>query len=308
MVCRPLFDVMAELITYTNCPSCGSASVFAALSAKDYTVTGELFEIWHCDDCSGRFTQNIPVLSEIGKYYQSANYVSHSDTSKGLINRLYHIVRNYTLGSKRKLIQKITGKEKGSLLDVGAGTGAFSNAMQQAGWQVTALEPDDTARKNAAAKYGLQLQSSDNLFSLEANQFDAITMWHVLEHVHDLHGYLEKYHSVLKPGGRLVIAVPNYTSYDAKAYGEFWAAYDVPRHLYHFSPKSMKILGRSKGFTLVDTKPMWFDSFYVSMLSEQYKNGSGNLIGAVWNGLVSNFVTLRDKNRCSSVIYVFAKK
>ena len=247
-------------------------------------------------------------MAEIGSYYQSANYVSHSDTAKGLINRLYHIVRNYTLGSKRKLIQKITGKETGALLDVGAGTGAFSNAMQQAGWKLTALEPDETARKNAAAKYGLLLQPADTLFQLDAAEFDAITMWHVLEHVHNLHGYLEQFYKLLKPGGRLVIAVPNYTSYDAKSYGEYWAAYDVPRHLYHFSPKSMEMLGKSKGFVLIDTKPMWFDSFYVSMLSEQYRNGSGNIIGAVWNGVISNLVTLRNKKRCSSVIYVFSKK
>lgn len=299
---------MPELITYTNCPCCGSASIFPALSAKDYTVSNELFEIWHCDDCTARFTQRVPNAASIAPYYQSASYVSHSDTEKGLINRLYHLVRNFTLVSKRKLVQQVTGKETGSLLDVGAGTGAFSKAMQLAGWKLTALEPDETARQNAANKYGLTLQSPEKLFQLGAEQFDAITLWHVLEHVHDLHGYLLQFQKSLKTGGRLIIAVPNYTSYDAKVYGESWAAYDVPRHLYHFSPKSMELLGNAKGFELVDTKPMWFDSFYVSMLSEQYRNGSGNLIGAVWNGLLSDLVTLRNKKRCSSVIYIFAKK
>ena len=298
---------MPELITYTHCPCCGSASVFPALSAKDYTVSAELFEIWHCDDCTARFTQRVPDAVSIGPYYQSVNYVSHSDTAKGFINRLYHLVRNYTLGSKRKLVQEVTGKKTGTLLDVGAGTGAFSNAMQLAGWKITALEPDDTARGNALTKYGLILQSPDTLFTLDAEQFDAITMWHVLEHVHDLHGHLSQFQKLLKPGGRLLIAVPNYTSYDAKSYREHWAAYDVPRHLYHFSPKSMQLLGNAKGFELVDTKPMWFDSFYVSMLSEQYRNGSGNIIGALWNGLLSNLVAVRNKKRCSSVIYIFSK-
>jgi hypothetical protein len=135
-----------------------------------------------------------------------------------------------------------------------------------------------------------------------------ITMWHVLEHAHGLHGYFAQFQKILKTGGRLLIAVPNYTSYDAKVYGGNWAAYDVPRHLYHFSPKSMQMLGNEKGFDLIDTKPMWFDSFYVSMLSERYKNGSGNIIGAVWNGSLSNLVTLRNKKRCSSVIYIFGKK
>ncbi len=299
---------MPELISYSHCPCCGSASVYPALSAKDYTVSNEMFEIWHCDDCTARFTQRVPNAATIGPYYQSANYVSHSDTAKGLINRLYHFVRNYTLNTKRKLVQDTTEKGTGTLLDVGAGTGAFANTMQVAGWNVTALEPDDIARKNAANKYGLELQSPDNLFQLGNSQFDAITMWHVLEHVHELHAYLEQFHKLLKQDGKLIIAVPNYTSYDAKRYGEYWAAYDVPRHLYHFSPKSMQLLGKAKGFELIDTKPMWFDSFYVSMLSEQYKNGSGNLPGALWNGMISNLKALGNKKRCSSVIYIFAKK
>jgi len=299
---------MPELISYTHCPCCGSASIYPALSAKDYTVSNEMFEIWHCDDCTARFTQRVPNAATIGPYYQSANYVSHSDTAKGLINRLYHFVRNYTLNTKRKLVQDTTEKGRGTLLDVGAGTGAFANTMQVAGWTITALEPDDIARKNAANKYGLDLQSPDNLFQLDSSQFDAITMWHVLEHVHELHAYLEQFHKLLKHDGKLIIAVPNYTSYDAKRYGEYWAAYDVPRHLYHFSPKSMQLLGKAKGFELIDTRPMWFDSFYVSMLSEQYKNGSGNLPGALWSGMISNLKAWGNKKRCSSVIYIFSKK
>ncbi|MES2372976.1 MAG: class I SAM-dependent methyltransferase [Bacteroidota bacterium] len=299
---------MPGSISYTHCPCCHSAAVYPALSAKDHTVSGEVFEIWHCDDCTVRFTQRVPDAVSIGPYYQSANYVSHSDTQKGLINRLYHKVRNHTLNSKRKLLQEVTGKTSGNLLDVGAGTGAFSNTMKLAGWSVTALEPDDIARKKAMDKYGLELQSPENLFTQEAAHFDAITMWHVLEHVHDLHQYLEQFAKILRPGGKLVIAVPNYTSYDAKWYKENWAAYDVPRHLYHFSPKSMELLGNAKGFVLSDTKPMWFDSFYVSMLSEQYKNGSGNLVGAVWNGLLSNLKAMGDRRKCSSVIYIFSKK
>lgn len=299
---------MPELINYSHCPICGSAAVYPALSAKDHTVSGQQFEIWHCDDCTGRFTQRVPVLAEIGPYYQSAAYVSHSDTEKGLVNRLYHLVRNYTLKSKRRLVQDAAGKTTGALLDVGAGTGAFAHTMLLADWEVTALEPDDTARLNAKNKYGLELSSPDRLFSLPAQRFDAITMWHVLEHVHDLQGYLKQFHTILASGGRLVIAVPNYTSYDAKVYGEYWAAYDVPRHLYHFSPKSMEILGQAHGFRLTAIQPMWFDSFYVSMLSEQYRNGSANIFGAIWNGLLSNLKALFNREKCSSVIYVFAKK
>lgn len=299
---------MSDLITYTHCPACGSADIKPVLSAKDYTVSGETFAIWHCNACTLRFTQEAPALHKIGPYYQSAAYVSHSDTEKGLVNRLYHIVRNITLQGKRKLVQQVSGQATGNLLDVGAGTGAFSHTMQQAGWQVTALEPDDTARQNAQKRYGLSLQSPDKLFLLQPEEFDVITMWHVLEHVHDLNGYLQQFHSILKPGGRLIIAVPNYTSYDAAIYQEYWAAYDVPRHLYHFSPQSMEQLGNTKGFSLLQTKPMWFDSFYVAMLSEQYRNGKGNIFRAFLNGLVSNLKATGNARNCSSVIYIFGKK
>ena len=180
--------------------------------------------------------------------------------------------------------------------------------MKAANWEVTALEPDGTARRTAMEKDGLELQDTSNLYYLESNQFDVITMWHVLEHVHDLQGYLTKFHEVLKPNGRLIIAVPNYTSYDATHYAKNWAAYDVPRHLYHFSPQSIDTLAKLKGFTVKDYKPMWFDSFYVSMLSEQYKNGRGNLVAAIWNGLFSNLKALSDNKRCSSIIYILAKK
>ncbi|MCK9402555.1 MAG: class I SAM-dependent methyltransferase [Chitinophagaceae bacterium] len=299
---------MPELISFSHCPACNSESVYPALSAKDYTVSGELFEIWHCDDCSLRFTQPIPAADKIGAYYQSAGYISHSDTAKGLINRLYHFVRTHSLQTKRKLLQQATGKQKATLLDIGAGTGAFVHTMKQAGWEVTGLEPEENARKVAFDKYGIQLVSPDHLFQLGKASLDAITLWHALEHVHDLHGYFEQFYYLLKRGGSLVIAAPNYTSYDAKAYKEYWAAYDVPRHLYHFSPKSMELLGDVKGFWLADSKPMWFDSFYVSMLSEKYRHESGNLIGALWNGLLSNIKAIFNKESSSSVIYIFTKK
>ena len=295
-------------IIYQQCPCCGSNHIAEALTVKDYTVSGQTFSVWHCGDCTFRFTQDIPDIQHIGAYYQSANYASHSDTKEGLVNRVYHMVRNYTLQGKRKLVQQTTGLQQGALLDVGAGTGYFANTMQQAGWQVTGLEPDHSARMVAQGKYNLTLQEPGVLYHLEDNRFDAITMWHVLEHVHDLDGYLRKFHKILKPGGKLIIAVPNYTSHDAQVYKAYWAAYDVPRHLYHFSPQSINVLAAAKGFSVKAYKPMWFDSFYVAMLSEQYKNGKGNLLRALWNGLVSNLKTLGNAKNCSSVIYVLAKQ
>ncbi len=296
-----------NFINHTLCPFCQSAAIQPVLGVRDHTVSKELFEVWHCDGCANRFTQLVPDAASIGPYYQSAAYISHSDTNKGLINRLYHLVRNYTLHSKRKLIQRVTGKEKGLLLDVGAGIGAFTDAMREAGWEVTALEPDETARQRAKTKYGLELQPPETLYTLPDARYDAISLWHVLEHVHDLHGYLQTFSRILKPGGKLIIAVPNYTSYDATVYQQYWAAYDVPRHLYHFSPAGMELLGQQKGFRLETTLPMWFDSLYVSMLSEQYKNGKSNLPGALRTGIWSNVKALSNAKKCSSVIYVFSK-
>lgn len=277
------------------------------LQVKDHTVSQEIFAVWHCNTCTARFTQNVPAEEAIGKYYQAEAYVSHTDSKKGLINSLYHLVRNYTLTTKPKLVQKASGLQKGKLLDVGAGTGAFAAAIQQRGWQVTGLEPDDTARANAKANHGLNLQQPGELFTFPAASFDVITMWHVLEHVHELHRYLDTFSKVLTPTGTLIIAVPNYTSHDGTLYQQNWAAYDVPRHLYHFSPQSMQQLAAMHGFAITAYKPMWFDSFYVCMLSEKHKSGGG-LIKAMWNGLVSNLEAMSDVKKCSSVAYVMKKK
>ena len=253
------------------------------------------------------FTQNVPEQEQIGRYYQSENYISHSDTQKGFINQLYHRIRKITLSSKRKLIQTETGLQTGNILDVGCGTGAFLNTMKYAGWKITGLEPDEGARKTAQSLYKIEPLPSPLIFQLPQAEYDAVTAWHVMEHVHQLHEYVEQIKMILTPKGKAFIAVPNYTSGDATSYKENWAAYDVPRHLYHFSPKSMSELMKMHGMEVIKMKPMWFDSFYVSMLSEQYKNNKGNIVRAFLNGLGSNAKALFNNSKCSSVIYVIQK-
>lgn len=241
---------MTARIHYTQCPSCSSNHINTIFSARDYTVSQEAYELWHCNNCSLRFTQNIPDQDSIQYYYQSENYISHSDTNRGLVNQLYRIVRNFTLWGKRNIIRKESNLSKGNLLDVGAGTGAFVSHMQKAGWIVTGLEPDAQARNRAELLHSLQLRESSELFTMRTEHFDVITLWHVIEHVHALHPYFEQLKKLLKKSGLLFIAVPNYTSYDAEKYREFWAAYDVPRHLYHFSPASMKKLLQHHGLRI----------------------------------------------------------
>lgn len=298
---------MSSTVHYTQCPVCKSSSVAPALTATDFTVSQASFAIWECGECSLRFTQDVPAADGIGKYYQSENYISHSNTQKGFVNRLYHSIRKITLAQKRGWIKSATGLSTGSLLDVGAGTGAFAAYMRAAGWQVTALEPDETARRVAKETNGINLLPSEQLFQLPAETYDAICLWHVLEHVHTLHEYIAQFKKNLTPNGRLFIAVPNYTSGDAAYYQSHWAAYDVPRHLYHFSPNSMRRLIKQHGLVLQKIQPMWFDSFYVSMLSEKYKTGQSSLVKGGWHGLQSNLKALLQKERCSSLVYVIGK-
>ncbi len=296
------------LINYTVCPVCGGDFLVACFQVKDYTVSQNNFEIISCSNCKVRLTQNVPDAEGIGPYYKSENYISHTNTNKGLVNKLYGFVRNYTLKRKKKLVQRATGKQAGSLLDVGSGVGSFANIMQQYQWRVTALEPDTDARSKAKELYNLQLQPSEQLFNLPDNSYDAITLWHVLEHVHALEKYLQTFNRLLTANGTLIIAVPNYTSYDADVYGPYWAAYDVPRHLYHFSPHSMKVLMQRYGFCVEKMKPMWFDSFYVSLLSNRYRYGRFRYWKAAVTGLWSNIKALANAEKCSSVIYVIKKK
>lgn len=289
------------MLHHQHCPACNSGRIKFALSVKDHTVSNLDFQIWQCQDCGLRFTQDIPGSSEIGDYYRSEEYVSHTESRQGLINKIYHQVRQITLRQKRKLVERhSTGLSNRKLLDIGCGTGAFLETMKHAGWEVQGLEPDEGAR-NIALSRKVNVLAPEALFTLQ-DQYSAISMWHVLEHVHDLHGYLDRIAKLLVPNGVLYVAVPNYMSFDAQHYGVEWAAYDVPRHLYHFSPASMEKLVAAHGMEITETRPMWFDSFYVSMLSEKYKHGS--LFSALLNGLRSNIKAWGDTRRCSSVIYL----
>ncbi|MFK7972056.1 MAG: class I SAM-dependent methyltransferase [Bacteroidia bacterium] len=289
------------------CPVCSSAEIFEALTAKDYTVSGEQFGIWECRNCSLRFTQDIPVEEEVGVYYQSEDYVSHSNTSKGLINNIYQRVRKRTLKSKRKLVESAAKQNPGRILDIGCGTGEFLSTMIESGWEGMGLEPDEGAAAQSKS-LGLKVYSNEELFRLGAEGFDVVTMWHVLEHVHRLHEYMGAIHRVLKPGGLLLIAVPNYTSADAANYGPEWAAYDVPRHLYHFSPKSMGALLPQHRFDLEEMKHMPFDPFYVSLLSEKCRHGSPRLVSAAFRGFGSWLKSSANASLGSSVMYFCRKQ
>ena len=290
--------------TSSPCICCGHATLIPVLTVTDHSVSGEQFPIWECSACGFRITGHAPDAAHIGPYYVSEDYISHTNTSRGLINQLYQWARVFTLRQKKKLLTTTSGKLKGNLLEVGAGTGYFAETMQQAGWQVTALEPDAGAREIASQRAGLHLLSSEHLFELHSSDFDIITLWHVLEHVHELSAYLQNFHRLLRKDGHLIIAVPNYTSPDAHHYGANWAAYDVPRHLYHFSPDSMRKLLAAHQLELVAIRPMWLDAFYVSLLSEKYAKGGNNFVSGFLQGAVSNLKALVKGKNTSSLIYI----
>lgn len=282
------------------CPVCGSEQLQKDIACKDFLVTGENFQLCVCMTCQFKFTNPRPEDSELPKYYLSEDYVSHTNSKKGLLFRMYHLVRSFTLKRKVALVRQHVSR--GTLLDYGCGTGMFLREASRSGFEAVGLEPDAGAR-NIAAESGLQIfgQKSD---LAPDNLFDAITAWHVLEHVSDLNETVAWFKQHLNKGGIMIIAVPNHRSFDAAHYGPFWAAYDVPRHLYHFDKTSIRNLMAKSGMQLLSTHPMVFDSFYVSMLSEKYKRGEIAYLSAFWWGLVSNF-RAGSASGYSSVIYVF---
>ena len=242
-----------------------------------------------------------PHINDLPTYYQSEEYISHTDSKKGLVNFLYQTVKNYALKGKTGLIKRCNSGA-GSLLDIGAGTGEFLLKAKERNWEVTGVEVDEAAR-NLSEKKGVKLY--DSLDKLKGQQFDVVTLWHVLEHLPNLNEALSDIEGLVKKGGTLIAAVPNFNSYDAKYYKSHWAAYDVPRHLWHFSQDSMRFLFSSK-MKLTKKKGMIFDSFYVSLLSEKYKSGNRFSIKAILIGLWSNLLALK-KKEYSSLIYIFKK-
>jgi SAM-dependent methyltransferase len=293
--------------TLKVCPVCGSNNFSNYLNCIDYTVSKETHTIVTCNACTFKFTNPRPEESVISKYYQSEDYISHSNSSKGLFNKLYQNVRNYTISLKKDMIVKHVSR--GTLLDIGCGTGEFLNYMNKNGWETKGVEPGADARNYAISVYGLNVGNEDSIKEIKDESISVITMWHVLEHVHDLNNRLIELKRLIKKDGVIIIAVPNYTSYDAKKYKKFWAAYDLPRHLYHFSPNTITQLFSNHGLRKIETRPMKFDSYYVSMLSEKYKSGRIKYLNAILVGFISNWRSrLKNNNTYSSQIYMFVKE
>mgnify|MGYP003498879734 CR=1 FL=1 len=269
------------------------------LTVKDYTVSGETFGLYRDEKMDMLITFPKPNVNDLHKYYESDAYISHTDGKGSLVEMLYQFVKKFALKKKINIINDLH-PAKGKLLDIGSGTGDFLAIAKSNGWDITGIEPSEKA-KAIATKKGVSFAHS--IEALEDNSFDVITMWHVLEHVPNVEKQIKELKQLLKPEGTIIIAVPNFRSFDAKYYRRFWAGFDVPRHLWHFSKKAIKQLFLKEKMKVEKILPMKFDAFYVSLLSEKYKTGYMNFFKAFYIGLKSNYKA-KKRFQYSSLIYV----
>ncbi len=293
------------MIILKKCPICSGKKLTKKLSCKDFTFSMEKFTIVSCETCDFTFTNPRPDDDSLQHYYKSESYISHTNSTKGLFNLIYQKIRSYTIKRKVVLLKKLGCK--GKHLDIGCGTGEFLHACASSGLKCMGIEPSKLARTQAIKNYNLSVSSDTNLGNIAECSFDSITMWHVLEHLPDVVNTVSGLQKILKKKGKVIIGVPNHKCLDAKIYKEYWAAWDVPIHLWHFSQHTIETLFKKNNFKLIQKKPMIFDSFYVSLLSEQFKTGKKNYLRSLAVGFISNIYATLSKKGHSSIIYIFEK-
>lgn len=290
------------------CPACRATNNADLFRAKDHLVSGHEFLIRQCTVCGMGWTVDPPAEEEAGSYYASDEYISHTDRKQSLADRLYHLARGFMLKHKANLVDSVVGKSAGIMIDIGSGTGYFAAFMQKRGWQVTGIELSEQARNFSVEWFGIRAISPQHLSDLPSASADCITFWHVLEHLYDPAGWMDEVKRILKDDGRCIIALPNFASADAKWFGKRWAALDVPRHLWHFTPGAFRQFAVKQGFVCESTSALPLDLFYISLLS--YRNtGKGlPLARGVLTGVVIALRSLFRKESASSLVYVLSKK
>ncbi|MBN2633854.1 MAG: class I SAM-dependent methyltransferase [Bacteroidales bacterium] len=295
------------MINYKTCPLCNSEKIGSWIQTNDFFLSREPFTLFICSDCGLVFTQDHPDEGSSGRYYESNDYISHNEKAKGFISSVYRLARKFMLRSKRKMITRLTGLRRGDLLDIGSGTGHFLFEMQRKGWKVKGIEINESARAFSVNTHNLEVISPQNIVSLPDSSFDCITLWHVLEHFHYPKAFFSEIQRLLKSTGKCVIALPNCSSFDSDHYKKFWAALDVPRHIWHFSPASFNIFARNSGFQIKAIRRLPLDVFYISILSEKYRGSEFYLIKGIIKGSWFFFKSIWNIKKSSSLVYILNK-
>ena len=320
-----------KLLSFQTCPLCDSKKIAPFLTCRDTLTHRGEFTIASCGECGFRFTNPYPSAEDIHVFYDTPDYTPVSNSKEGLLNKGYHLARRVMLRAKRRLVQRLVGRglrsapPRGSnqafhetslepqggaersprptLLDIGCGTGEFLATMKQAGWSVQGVEPYEPAKNSAIKNFQIPVTDLAGQSSLPDHAYDVITLWHVLEHAHDLHRSMAEISRLLKPGGLVLIGVPNCDSWDAKFYGAHWAAYDTPRHLFHFNPATMRRLATRHNFEVASIHPLFFDPIYIPLLTEK-KRADKNVLRGVYAAIRSFIFSLFYPAKCTAIAYV----
>ena len=281
------------------------------LSANDHLVTGRKFDILKNPETTILETHPRPTKEELPTYYDSENYTSHNDKSAGIVSFCYRIIKSISTSRKIRIgqnsLSKNTPQNKPRLLDVGCGTGDFLYSCLKKGWQINGIENNKNAKNNSRTEVSSFIFDDFEFLKSQPERFDIITMWHSLEHILDLKQTIVDMKKLLTNKGVIVVACPNHKSFDAIFYKESWAAYDLPRHLWHFDKDSISKLFVEHNMQLTKTLPMYWDSFYISILSEKIISKKNKFLKGVIVGLLSNVSAMFSKEH-SSLIYVFNKE
>lgn len=291
-----------------NCLVCGSTDISGLFAAKDHLVSGESFLLEKCKDCGFAFTASPPDEKKIQEYYVSEEYISHSDTKSSLTDHAYHLARSFMLRKKHNLLLQLNGGKPGNLLDIGSGTGYFAGYMKNRGWSITGIEISERAREYSISRFGISVLDPEGISAVEDGYADCITLWHVLEHLYDPGRWMSEIRRTLKDNGHCIVALPNTNSADFKWFGPDWAALDVPRHLWHFSPGNLKKFAQNYGLSCIHVKPMPLDIFYISILSYRNRGYRFPLPAGILTGLFLSLVNIFKRERASSLIYVLTKQ
>jgi 2-polyprenyl-3-methyl-5-hydroxy-6-metoxy-1,4-benzoquinol methylase len=300
--------VFGRMTETGSCLVCGSTGTEVLFTAKDHLVSGEDFVLKRCKVCGFTFTADPPDEKDISKFYLSEDYISHSDKKQNLTDRVYHLARNYMLRKKYDLVSKMSDTNKGTLVDIGSGTGYFADYMTRKGWNVTGIELSEPAREYSISRFGLTVISPTEISTIKDGSADCVTLWHVLEHLYEPVMWLKEIMRILKDDGTCVIALPNIKSADAGWFGNEWAALDVPRHLWHFSPATLQAFIKRHGLNCIELKPMPLDIYYIATLSYKNKGYRHPLLRGTATGLFLTARSLFKKDRASSLIYVISKQ